>query len=137
MEDSAVVLYVDHKTGSSRILAYLLEESGFKMVVTGNSSEAVEFCRRRLFDLALMKYDLPLLNGVALAKQMKSLQSNLPVIMISGRSTLPPDQLLEVDAHFGSGTSLDDLVHTMRMLTQMKAPSSGHRQLGASWADST
>jgi DNA-binding response OmpR family regulator len=137
MENSAVVLYVDHKTGSSRILAHLLEESGFKAVVSGKSNEALELCSRQPFDLALVKYDLPLMNGAALGKQMKLLQPDLPVIMISGHSTLPPDQLLNIDAHFGRGTSLDDLVRTMRMLTQRTLASVGHGQLGACWADST
>jgi CheY-like chemotaxis protein len=137
MENGAVVLYVDHKPGSRRILALLLEQSGFKVVVTGNSNEAVELCRSQPFDLALVNYDLPLVNGAALAKQMKSLQPDLPVIVISGRSALPPNELLHVDAYFGSRTSLDDLFHTMRMLSQFKPPAAGHGRPGPSWADST
>jgi len=37
-----------------------------------------------------------------------------------GQSTLPPSELVFVDAHFGFGTALDDLLWTMRILVRPK-----------------
>jgi len=63
------------------------------------------------------------------------------VVLISGRSSLPSTELAFVDAHFGFGTSLDDLLWTMRILVQPKvALFADHRvepREMTRWADST
>ena len=62
---------------------------------------------------------------------------DVPVVLISGRSTLPPTELAFVDAHFGFGTALDDLLWTMRILVQPKPVRMGDQRAMTQWADST
>ena len=76
-----------------------------------------------------------------LAQEIKFLVPDVPVILLSGRSSLPKSELAFVDAHFGFGTSLDDLLWTMRILVQPKvAVLANHpyeqREM-TRWADST
>jgi hypothetical protein len=63
------------------------------------------------------------------------------VVLISGRASLPPSELAFVDAHFGFGTVLDDLLWTMRILVQPKVFSIkdhlGDQRALTQWADST
>ena len=73
----------------------------------------------------------------------------VPVVLISGRTELPPTELAFVDAHFGHGTSLDDLLWTMRILapprlvpmtttmTDHVANHQADRREITQWADST
>ena len=82
----------------------------------------------------------------------------VPVVLISGRSSIPAAELEFVDAHFGFGTALDDLLWTMRILVPPKVvareiefadrgnlrdhpPRIAHRGQGhmpeSRWADST
>ena len=68
------------------------------------------------FDLALLKYQLSQMSGPELAQELKELHTGLPIIMISGCAVLPPVELLFVNAHFGAGTSLDNLIATMKLL---------------------
>ncbi|MBZ5654307.1 MAG: hypothetical protein LAO56_03405 [Acidobacteriia bacterium] len=42
---------------------------------------------------------------------------DVPVVLLSGSTALPSTELIFVDAHFGFGTALDDLLWTMRTLT--------------------
>jgi hypothetical protein len=56
--------------------------------------------------------------------------------MISGCAALPPNELIDIDAHFGSETSFDDLVHKLRMLSQLKTLPVVE-EVAHSWADST
>jgi CheY-like chemotaxis protein len=72
------------------------------------------------FDLALLDYEMPLMSGSRLAREIKFLVPDVPVVLISGRSTLPAAELAFVDAHFGFGTVLDDLLWTMRILVRPK-----------------
>jgi hypothetical protein len=62
------------------------------------------------------------------------------VVLLSARTTLPSTELAFVDAHFGFGTSLDDLLWTMRILVRPKLVTHDHHadERGMTrWADST
>jgi hypothetical protein len=120
MDKRTTVLYVDDNPKSSRLLASVLEECGFRMIAQNDPVEALAVCQRTYFDLALIDYEMPVMMGSRLAQQIKNLVPEVPVVLISGRTKLPPGELEFVDFHFGGGTSLDDLVWTMRALCRPK-----------------
>ena len=137
MENRTTVIYVDDNPKSSRLLTSVLEESGFRVIAKNDPLEALSLCRRTYFDLALLDYEMPLMSGSKLAQEIKFLVPDVPVVLISGRSTLPSTELAFVDAHFGFGTSLDDLLWTMRILVQPKVVRMGDQRAMTQWADST
>ena len=158
MDERTTVLYVDDNPKSSRLLASVLEECGFRIISKNDPLEALTLCRRTGFDLALLDYEMPLMTGAKLAREIKHLMPDVPVVLISGRTSIPPGELEFVDAHFGFGTALDDLLWTMRILVPPKvvareiefsdrgaprdrAPHVAHRGQGimpeSRWADST
>ncbi len=145
MENRTTVFYVDDNPKSSRLLASVLEECGFRVITKNDPIEALALCKRTYFDLALLDYEMPAMSGSELAQEIKYLVPDVPVLLLSARSTLPSPELAFVDAHFGFGTSLDDLLWTIRILTQpkvvtMREHHPDHRpdQRGMSqWADST
>jgi CheY-like chemotaxis protein len=134
------VMYVDDNPKSSRLLTSVLEESGFRVVAKNDPTEALSLCKRMSFDLALVDYEMPVMTGAKLAQELKYLAPDVPVVMISGRSSLPSSELAFVDAHFGFGTVLDDLLFTMRSLAQKNVftlhPVGDVRTM-SQWADST
>jgi CheY-like chemotaxis protein len=92
--------------------------------------------------LALLDYEMPVMSGSKLAQEIKFLVPDVPVVLLSARSTLPPSELAFVDAHFGFGTDLDDLLWTMRILVSPKLVTMQDHPLGdqratTQWADST
>lgn len=141
MENKTTVFYVDDNPKTSRLLTSVLEECGFRVITKNDPIEALALCQRTSFDLALLDYEMPLMSGSKLAQKIKSLLPDVPVVLISGRTTLPSTELEFVDAHFGFGTSLDDLLWTMRILVRPKLvrlsdPRAQPRQM-TQWADST
>src|ERR1700683_1385846 len=120
MENRTTVFYVDDNPKSSRLLASVLEECGFRVITKNDPFEALALCKRTYFDLALLDYEMPSMSGSHLAQEIKLLVPDVPVVLISGRSSLPSQDLAFVDAHFGHGTALDDLLWTMRILTRPK-----------------
>ena len=116
MDTRNTILYVDDNPKSSRLLSSVLEECDFRVVTRNDPAEALALCRRTSFDLALVDYEMPTMSGSRLAREIKYLMPDLPVVLISGRTSLPPEELEFVDAHFGFGTSLDDLLWTLRIL---------------------
>jgi CheY-like chemotaxis protein len=135
------VFYVDDNARSRTLLSGVLAECGFEMITAADPVEALRRCRRIRFDLALLDYDMPSLTGSQLAHEIKRLTSNVPVVLLSGHASLPDTELAFVDAHFGHGTHLDDLVNTMRRLTNSQPPRGViHTSATASataWSDST
>ncbi len=120
MQNRTTVFYVDDNTKSSRLLTSVLEECGFRGIAKNDPIEALALCQKTHFDLALLDYEMPLMSGSRLAQEIKVLLPDVPVVLISGRSTLPAAELAFVDAHFGFGTVLDDLLWTMRILVRPK-----------------
>src|ERR1700677_4434878 len=118
MDDRTTVFYVDDNPKSSRLLASVLEECGFRVITKNDPIEALALCQKTYFDLALLDYEMPLMSGSELAQEIKFLVPDVPVVLISGRRSLPATDLAFVDAHFGFGTALDDLLWTMRILVR-------------------
>jgi CheY-like chemotaxis protein len=141
MDNRTTVLYVDDNPKSSRLLTSVLEECGFRVIAKNDPIEALALCKRTYFDLALLDYEMPLMSGAKLAQEIKYLAPDVPVVLLSGRATLPASELTFVDSHFGFGTSLDDLLWTMRILTRPKVISIKDRledqRALTQWADST
>jgi CheY-like chemotaxis protein len=140
MENRTTVFYVDDNPKSSRLLTSVLEECGFRVITKNDPLEALALCKRAYFDLALLDYEMPAMSGARLAQEIKYLVPDVPVVLISGRSTLPSSKLAFVDAHFGFGTALDDLLWTMRTLARPKLVAMDHRadpRALTQWADST
>jgi len=121
MDERTTVLYVDDNPKSSRLLTSVLEECGFRMISRNDPQEALTLCRRFSIDLALLDYEMPKMSGANLAREIKHLMPEVPVVLISGRTSIPAAELEFVDAHFGFGTSLDDLLWSMRILSPRKA----------------
>ena len=141
MENRTTVFYVDDSPKSSKLLTGVLEECGFRVVTRNDPIEALALCKRTNFDLALLDYEMPLMSGSQLAQEIKFLAPDVPVVLLSGRSDLPSSELAFVDAHFGFGTALDDLLWTMRILTRPRVVTmADHRpnpRAMTQWADST
>jgi CheY-like chemotaxis protein len=141
MENRTTVFYVDDNPKSSRLLTSVLEECGFRVITRNDPIEALALCQRTRFDLALLDYEMPLMSGSRLAQEIKFLVPDVPVVLISGRTSLPAAELAFVDSHFGFGTVLDDLLWTMRILVEPKLarmPDQGSVQRAMmQWADST
>lgn len=126
MDTRTTLLYVDDNPKSSRLLSSVLEECGFRVISKTDPTEALALCRRASFDLALLDYEMPAMSGARLAREIKYLMPEVPVVLISGRTAIPEPELEFVDAHFGFGTSLDDLLWTMRILVPPRVVVSPH-----------
>jgi len=130
------VLYVDDNPKSRTLLATVFRDWGFEVFTAAGPMEALRHSRNFCFDLVLLDYHLPVLSGPELARKIKSMHSGIPIVMISSCAVLPNMELLFVDAHFGSDSSLEDLLATMRTLTGSQAVER-NKAVAGDWSDST
>jgi len=114
------IFYVDDNPKSRRLLTSVMKSCGFEVITAGDPIEALSRIGKNSFDLFLLDYQMPHLTGSQLALKLKRTKPDVPVVLISGLAALPPFELLSVDAHLGRGTTLDELLDTMRDLIQSK-----------------
>lgn len=137
LDERIRVFYVDDNPKQSRMLTALLEQCGFRVIAVTDPATALRLCKQTSFDLALLDYEMPGMTGSQLAEEIKFVLPDVPVVLISGYAALPATELLFVDAHFGFGTALDDLLWTMRILAQPPLPGISPARVTARHADST
>ena len=116
MVNHGTIFYVDDNPKSRRLLTSVIRSCGFEVVSAGDPIEALSRIRKSSFDLALLDYQMPHLTGSQLAQKIKSAKPDVPVVLLSGFSALPPFELIFVDAHVGRGATLDELLDTIRRL---------------------
>jgi CheY-like chemotaxis protein len=120
MLNHETVFYVDPNPKSRRLLTGVMKSCELEVVSAGDPIEALSRIRKHSFDLVLLAYQMPQMNGPQLAEEIKCARPDLPVVLISGLSALPPFELIFVDAHVGRGSTLDDLIDTMRRLIRSR-----------------
>lgn len=81
------VLVVDDDDTLRGLYAQLLQELGYRVDTAANGAEAVQAVRLSRPDLVLMDYEMPILDGLAAAREIHALPgAPPPIVMISSRS---------------------------------------------------
>ena len=119
------VLYVNENPKSLRLMASILEDSGFTVQTTTTPREALELIHMDSFALALLNYQLPQMTGAQLAQEIRALDGSLAIVLLSGQASLPAGELAYVDAHIGRGSSIENLTHVMRELVDKDSAIAG------------
>jgi CheY-like chemotaxis protein len=116
MVSQGTIFYVDDNPRARRLLGSILKSCGFEIISEGDPSHALTRSKTISFDLLLLDYQMPRLSGSVLAQSFKNLKPDVPIVLISGLSCLPPAELVFVDAHIGRGSTLDELIESIKML---------------------
>ncbi len=79
MDDSALV---------RKIVSNVLTEAGFEVAAAGDGHEALEIVQRQTFDLALVDFVMPRLNGYQLTQAIRSIPHlrDLPIVLMSAKA---------------------------------------------------
>lgn len=116
MNTRSSVLYVNDHPKSLRLLASILEDCGFEIKTAAAPWAAVEYIHSQSFSLALLNYQMEEMTGAQLAQEIRALDPELPIVLMSGMSSLPAGELAYIDAHIGRESSIEDLTHLIRQL---------------------
>lgn len=84
-----VILCVDDSQSMLIICQTILEASGYKVHTAHNAKAALQTLGTLSIDLVIVDNQMPEMNGVDLAKKIKQLHKNLPVVMFSDSNDKP------------------------------------------------
>ena len=79
------ILVVDDFKNSLAILKMTLEMKKYEVVTATNGQEALALFKSQKFDLMLSDFNMPVMNGLELVKQIKSSPENrnFPIVIVS------------------------------------------------------
>jgi DNA-binding response OmpR family regulator len=83
------LLIVDDEPNVASSLALLLERVGYQVTTVSSGQAALQLLRSQTFDLALLDLNLgdPLLDGLALCREIRACPGYLPIIMLTVRDS--------------------------------------------------
>ncbi len=83
-----LILYVDDDVDVATLGKEMLESLGYDVAISNNSEEALEIFSAdpEDFDLVITDQSMPVLTGTQLARKLKKVRADIPVVLVSGFS---------------------------------------------------
>jgi DNA-binding NtrC family response regulator len=90
-QGNQVILCVDDEPNSLILRKLVLERAGYKVLTAASANQAMEVVSSTPVDLVLSDQLMPGVTGTELARKVKAVHPQLPVVLISGVNEIPPD----------------------------------------------
>jgi len=81
--NSIKILWVDDEIDLLKPHILFLEQKGFELTSCTNGTDAIELVKKINFDIIFLDENMPGINGLETLTEIKQLQTNLPVVMIT------------------------------------------------------
>jgi len=78
------ILVVDNQPGIRLLLSDVFTSKGYGVTVAQTGKEALEKIYRKSFDLIILDYRLPIINGQEIIRRMEHDEIIVPIILMSG-----------------------------------------------------
>ena len=131
------ILCIDDDVQSLKVRKILLETFDFHVTTASTPREGLKLFRSRNLDAVVLDYQMPEMDGGEVARKMKSLRPEIPVLMLSALPWLPQGAPREcIDLFITKGGPTSKLVNELEQLIAAapalaKAKMRGARLAGA------
>jgi PAS domain S-box-containing protein len=103
----------------------VLESNGYQVFTAENGAKGLEVFDAERIDAVLLDYRMPGMSGGDVAKKLKRTPTQVPIIMVSAATEIPPDAMHFIDAFLEKGKSpglLLELLDSMLKVRSHKHP---------------
>ncbi len=119
------VLCVEDEEPQLKMRRALFESAGFEFLEARSGVEALELFRTHDISAVVLDYWMYGMNGLVIAQQMKRERPAIPIIMLSGWSSLPGETIGLVDAwlvkaRVGPEDLLKEVTRLIKARTEIK-----------------
>lgn len=91
-------LVVDDEEVVRNLLKDLLEKEGHKVAISSDGKTALDIFKREKFNIVITDITMPGMNGIELLKEIKKLDQNIPVVLITGKIMEDKKDLINIDS---------------------------------------
>jgi two-component system nitrogen regulation response regulator NtrX len=126
----ATILCIDDHWNGLIGRKMLLEKNGYKVLEASGGDEGLKLFLSRNVDAVVLDYQLPGMNGDVVAEKMKSINSHVPIMMLSAYGPLPKKKLRAVDKFMTKSQPPNLLLSTLQGLLDDQ-----HKPFFSRWLD--
>jgi len=122
------VLVIDDEQGIRNLLDMLLSRKGYDVVLADGGRKGLELILRERPDVVVLDLKMPEMDGVAVLQQIRRLNSDQPVIILTGAATPEREQqvrALGVTEFVEKEFSLHRLGDALKRLLKTPTPATG------------
>lgn len=106
----------------------LLEEHGYQLVTAANGHDGLRLFKSRPVDAIVLEYHLGLLDGAAIADEIKQVRPEVPIVMVADHVELPRHALKSVDALVAKSDGPHFLLATVHFVLSVKRRARARRK---------
>ena len=110
------ILHIDDNPNEQLLTRYVLEKAGYKVVTAGSSEQALRILGAEAIDLVLSDHILRGTTGAEIAKRIKELHPNIPVVLFSGVVEPPPGSEEYTDVFVNKDAGPDQMLQVIATL---------------------
>jgi CheY-like chemotaxis protein len=107
------VLCVDDAEPALTLRSLILKTKGYAVTTSNSAVQVAETFENGRFDLAVLDYEMPTMNGGQLAARLKTACPDLKVILYTGASSVACHDLHFVDALVHKSEGVEELLATI------------------------
>ena len=119
-KQKAMILCIDDDGAGLDACKELLEFSGYEVLTAPSGEEGLGLFVSHPIDAVVLDHKMPGMTGDRVAKQMRRVKPDVPILMFSGCSELLPNELSSVDAFLSKGESWSTVVSTLERLLTLR-----------------
>jgi len=117
------ILYVEDDETLSFVTKDNLELNGYQVTHASDGKEAVQLFKKDIFDLCLLDVMLPEMDGYAVAEEIRSRHSEIPIIFLTAKS-LKEDKIhglkIGADDYITKPFSIEELILKIKIFLKRK-----------------
>lgn len=121
-----IILYVDDDLSGLTGREALLKLQGYDVFISTSANQGLELFRSFRVDAVILDYQMPEINGDALAARMKLLKPNVPIMLLSAHASLPEDALGRADTFLSKRESPQAFLAAVRALVESRGSFPDH-----------
>jgi CheY-like chemotaxis protein len=114
------LLWVDDFQPGLALYRSMFEGLGFRVLTAQSGKQGVRLAAENLIDVVVTDYEMPGMNGEAMAVAIKAFKPRVPVVLFSGSTLVPLSARRVIDAFCDKAGSRDQLCTTIHRVLLKK-----------------
>lgn len=112
-----VILCIDDAEVALRVRKLLLASAGYAVITAPSGEAGLELFKQRPIDMVIADHFLSDKTGTEIAREMKQLKPNVPIVIVSAAAEMPPGSEF-ADRFLSKGDGPEALLATIADLLQ-------------------
>jgi CheY-like chemotaxis protein len=101
------ILCIDNDVVGSTLRQALLQRAGYRVLTAGSGTQGLEMAKCHRVDLVLVDFEMPDLNGFAVAALLRGIPPKKRIVMLSGHESKASKGFPELDGFISKGTRVE------------------------------